>query len=80
MEVMEMSCMRAMYGVSIMCRVITEDVCRWWGSEVNISERMVRNVLRWYHHVEMMEEERIIKSVYSARVEGSRARGRPKIR
>jgi hypothetical protein len=27
-----------------------------------------------------MEEERIVKRVYSAKVEGSRARGRPKMR
>jgi hypothetical protein len=40
MEVMEMKCMRAMSGVSIMYIVRNEDVHRRCGSEVNIGERM----------------------------------------
>jgi hypothetical protein len=36
---------------------------------------MNRNVLRCYGHVKRMEEERIVKRVYIAKVEGSRARG-----
>jgi hypothetical protein len=80
MEVMEINCMRAMCGVSIMDRVRNEDVRRRCGSRVSIGERMYRNVLKWYGHVERMEKERIVKRVYSAKVEGSRARGRPKIK
>jgi hypothetical protein len=41
---------------------------------------MNRNVLRCYGHVKRMEEERIVKRVYIAKVEGSRARGRPKMK
>jgi hypothetical protein len=41
---------------------------------------MDRNVLRWYGHVERMEEERVVKRVYMSNVEGSRKRGRPKLR
>jgi hypothetical protein len=74
MEVMEMKCMRAMCGVSIMDGVRNEDERRRRDSEVSIGERMDINVLRWYGHVERMEEERIVKRVYSAKVEGSRAR------
>jgi (2Fe-2S) ferredoxin len=81
MEVMEMKCMRAMCGITIMNRVRNEDVRSRCGSEVSIGERMDRNVLRWYGHVDRMEEERIVKRVYSAKVEGGRARrGRPEIR
>jgi hypothetical protein len=80
MEVMEMKYMRAMCGESIMDRVRTEDVHRRCGSEVSIEERMGRNVLRCYGHMERMEEERIVKRVYSTKVEGSKARGRAKMR
>jgi hypothetical protein len=63
MEVMEMKFMRAICGVSIMNRVINEDVCRQCGSEVSVGERMDRNVLMWYGHLERMEEERIVERV-----------------
>jgi hypothetical protein len=72
--------MRAMFGVSIMDRVRNEDVRRRCGSEVSIGERMDINVFMWYGHVERMEEEKIVKGVYSAKIEGSRASGRPKMR
>jgi hypothetical protein len=80
MEVMEMKCMRPMCGVRIMDRVRNEDVRRRCGSEVSIWEIMDRNVLRLYGHLERMEEERIVKRVYIAKDEGSRVRGRPKMR
>ena len=57
MGVMEMKCMRAMCGVSIWDRIRNEEVRRRCGSELSIGERMDRNVLRWYGHVERMEEE-----------------------
>jgi hypothetical protein len=41
---------------------------------------MDRNVLMWYALVERMEEKRMVKRVYSSKVEGSRARGRAKLR
>jgi hypothetical protein len=75
-EAMKMNCMRAMCGVSIMDRVRNEDVHRRCGSELRIEERMDINVLRWYDHVERMEEERMVKRVYVAKVECSRTRGR----
>ena len=37
-----------------------------------------RNVLRWFGHVERMEDERLLKKVVNARVDGRGARGRPK--
>jgi hypothetical protein len=57
MGVMEMKCMRAMSGVSIMDRVRYEEVRRRCGNEQSIGEQMDRNVLRWYGHVERMAED-----------------------
>jgi hypothetical protein len=39
---------------------------------------MDRNVLMWYGHVERMEEERVVKSIYMSKFEG--IRGSPKLR
>jgi hypothetical protein len=57
MGVMEIKCMRAMCGVTIINRVRNEDMLRRYGTELNIGERMDRNVLMWYGHVEKMEDE-----------------------
>jgi hypothetical protein len=72
--------MRAMCGVSIMDRVWNEDACRRCGSEVKYWEKnMYINVLRWYDNGEKIEE-RMVKSLYREKVEGSRASGWQKVR
>ncbi len=43
-------------------------------------EKMQRNTLRWFGHVERMESERLTKRVYDSEVEGVRRRGRPRFR
>ncbi|KAK7069717.1 hypothetical protein SK128_018027, partial [Halocaridina rubra] len=35
------------------------------------------NALRWFGHVERMDDERLLKKVMNARVDGRNARGRP---
>jgi hypothetical protein len=80
MEVVKMKCMKAMFGVTIIDRVRNEDICRRCGSEVSIVEKINRNMLRWHSLVKRMEDERIVKRVYSGKVEGSRARRKPKMR
>jgi hypothetical protein len=72
--------MRAMCRVSIVDGVRNYDVYRRCGSVISIGERMYINALRRYGHVVRMEEERMVKIVYCAKIEGSRARGRPKMR
>jgi hypothetical protein len=79
MEGMEMKSRIAVCGVRIMDRVRNEDVLMRCGSEISIGERMDRNVLRVYVHVEIMDE-KVVKIVYKANMEGSRGRGRPKLK
>ena len=43
-----------------------------------LAERVDANVLRWFSHVERMEDGRLLKKVVNARVEGRGARGRPR--
>ena len=47
---------------------------------MSVLERIERDVLKWFGHVERMGEERLLKRVYRANVEGNRGRGRPQRR
>ncbi len=40
-------------------------------------EWVKRNTLRWFGHVERMENEEFLKKVYLSNIEGSSRRGRP---
>ena len=48
--------------------------------ELSVRERIESNVLKWSRHVEGMREERLVKRVYRANVEGNSWRGRPQRR
>ena len=37
------------------------------------------NVLRWFSHVERMDNERLTKRVMNSKVDGGNARGRPRL-
>ena len=37
--------------------------------ELSVLERIERNMLKWFRHVEKMGEERLVKRVYQANVE-----------
>ena len=52
---------------------------RCW-CELSVLERIERNVSKWFGHVERMGDERLIKGVYQANVEGKRGRWRPQRR
>ena len=47
---------------------------------MSVLERIERNVLKWFGNVERMGEERLVKRVYRANVEGNRRRGKPQRR
>ena len=40
--------------------------------ELSLLERIKRNVLKWFGHVERMGEGRLVKRMYRANVEGNR--------
>ena len=62
-----------------MDRVRNEVVRQRTGVEVELATRVHMNVLRWFGHVERMENERLLKRVMNARVNGRGARGRPRL-
>ena len=69
MNVLEMKCFRSLVGVSRMDRVRNEEVCR----------RADQRVLRWFGHVERMDEYRMARRVSMAEVSGGLVRGRQRI-
>ena len=45
---------------------------------VQVTYLLDMNVLRWFGHVERMDNERLLKKVVNAKVDGISARGRPR--
>ena len=79
LNVFEMKCLRSMAGVSQTDRVRNEVVRQRRGVEVDLATRVDMNVLRWFEHVERMEDELMLKKVIKECVNGVGARGRPKV-
>ena len=78
-NVLEMKCLRSLLGVSRMDRVRNEEVRRRGGIERELASRAYQRVLRWFGHVERMDEYRMEKMVLMAEVSGGRVRGKPKL-
>ena len=73
-----MKCLRSMTGVSRLDRVRNEEVRTRTGVRRELAARVDMNVLRWFGHVERMDDERLLKKVMNAKVNGRSARGRPR--
>ena len=78
LNVFEMKCLRSMTGVSRLDRVRNEVVRARTGVRRELAARVDMNVLRWFGHVERMDNERLLKKVMNAKVDGRSARGRPR--
>ena len=79
LNVFEMKCLRSMAGVSRVDRVRNEVVREQTGVRRDLAARVDMNVLRWFGHVERMDNERLLKKVTNSRVDGRNVRGRPRI-
>ena len=66
MNVIEMKCLRSLVGVSRMGRVRNEDVSRRAGIERHLAGRVDQRVLRWFGHMERMDEYRMAERVLMA--------------
>ena len=76
----EMKCLKSMTGVSQLDKVKNEVVRARTGERRELAARVNMNVLRWFSHVERMDNERLLKKVMNVKVDGRSARGRPKFR
>ena len=70
-----MKCLRIMTDVSRLDRVRNEVVRARTGVRRELAARVDENVLRWFDHVERMDDERLLKKVMNAKVDGRSARG-----
>ena len=78
LNVFEMKCLRSMTGVSWLDSVRNEVVRARTGVRRELAARVDMNVLRWFGHVERMDNEQLLKKVMNAKVDGRSARGRPR--
>ena len=62
-----------------MDRVRNEEVRRRAGIERELASRADQRVLRWFGHVERMDDYRMPRSVLMAEVSGGRVLGRPRL-
>ena len=76
----EMNYLRGACGVTWRDRLTNEEVKERCGVSVDVTEKIRRNTLRWFGHVERMESESLTKRVYVSEVDGVRGRGRPRLR
>ena len=79
-NVFEMKCLRSMIGVTRLDRVRNEEVRRRTDERKELAERVDMRVLRWFGHMERMDDIRVVKRVMEAGVEGGRPRVRPRYR
>ena len=78
LHVFEKKCLRSMTDVSRLDRVRNEVVGARTGVRRELAARVDLNVLRWFSHVERKDNERLLKKVMNAKVDGRSARGRPR--
>ena len=78
-NVHEMKCLRSLVGVSRLDRVRNEKVCRRAGIERELASRTDQRVLRWFGHLERMDEYRMARRLLMAEVSGGRVRLRPRL-
>ena len=62
-----------------MDRVRNKEVRRRAGIERKLASRADQRVLRWFGHVERMDDCRMARRVLMAEVNGGRVRGRPRL-
>ena len=74
-NILELKCLRGLFGVSRMYRVRNEEVRRGAGIERELANRADQRVLRWFGHLERMDEYRTARRVLMAEVSGCRVKG-----
>ena len=74
-NVLEMKCLRSLVGVSRMDRVRNGEVRRRARIERELASRADQRVLRWFGHVERIDDYRMARRVLMAEVSGGRVRG-----
>jgi hypothetical protein len=67
-----------MIGVKLSDRVKNKVIKEERGVKEDVVTKIEKNMLRWFGHVERMDERRLTKEIYEAEVGGNAGRGRPR--
>jgi hypothetical protein len=67
-----------MIGVKLSDRVRNDVIREECGVKEDVVTKIEINMLRWFGHVERMDERRLTKEIYEADVGGTAGRGRPR--
>src|SRR5678816_1446621 len=62
--------LRGMLGVKRINKVRNERIREWCGVKKGVNERINESMLRWFGHVERMNESRLVKRMYSGECVG----------
>ena len=76
-NVLDMKCLKSLVGVSRMDKVMNEEVRMRACIEREFANRTDQRVLRWFGHLERMDEYRMARRVLMDEVSGGRVRGSP---
>ena len=79
-NVLEMKCLRSLVRVSRMDRVRNEEVRGRAGIERELASRADLRVLRWFGHVQRMDQYRMTLRALLAEVSEGLVRGKPRLR
>ena len=78
-NVLQIKCLRSLVRVSRMDRVRNEEVRKRAGIETEFASRADRRVLKWFGHVERMDEYHMARRVLMAEVSGGWVRESPRL-
>ena len=70
MNFLEMKCLRSLVGVTLLDRVGNEEVRRRAYIERELASRADQRALRWFGHIERMDDYRVESRVLMAKVSG----------
>ena len=79
LETAEMKYLRATRGVSLFDHMRNDDIRQEVGV-IGIREKVQESRLRWYGHVQRMDDQSLVRWAMEMKVDGRRRRGRPKKR
>ena len=79
-QAVQMDNLRSVLGGRRIDKMRNERIREMCGVEREMNERINESLLRWFGHMERMDESRLVKRMHSSECEGSKPVGRPKKR
>jgi hypothetical protein len=79
-QAVQMDNLRGVLGVRKTDRMRNEYIRELCGVEKGVIDRINMSILRWFWHLERMDENRLVKRIYRGEVVGNRTVGRQKMR